>query len=828
MKDWHNVAGSTSLDDSTFRQMRFYAARLRLMEDRIHKAENPADVKGLLLANMRSGRNLDALLIQRSGYLDALRSAFSGLDQERYRIQTVSFFFQAHFDTSVVEPSANLELEIQRIARELNRPDVEPSRRQALLASLRPLAERRYRLYRLNSRDINLLRVGTDPQLIASLDSVREPFYERRPLPAAIESEYSVNDKTYLISSRTLFMKPAISERARKIRQAIQDSLIWKRYVEHDASIARRLKPIIEELSALRDVQEEGDLSGEQVERLGQLYRDYEGLRKEREEAIEEALHWASAYDETSLEDLQADLKRTETEIAQMQKRLEATKNLGRELTEQEIVQQSEEQNLLNELKRQLPLKKQRIAEYYPQSAILADAFRSLRDAMLLDRAVLRFDYDTTVYLSYTGSATNRRLEQKRWSDLRAWIRASCSELYSCGGVSLAFIKGVGEFVRPRRALERIMWDLDSQPVDQLAHRALFENTAAFTRIFSDRSVIDAELAQERHRLLDMALSIGLRLMLIALLASLLFVRSIQRIIFGAQKVGAGDLDVKFHYRGNDELGSLVHALNNMTAGLRHREKMLAELSAAEQIQRQLLPEKTPVTMDGWLSFGQFYRPSSGVGGDYYDFIEMDENRMAFCIADVTGHGPGPAMIMAMMRGHLHSLVKRETSLRPIMEQLNDRLYRETPADLFITVFLGIYDRRTGSIDYASAGHNRALVYRYRSETVEELSGGGLPLGMEETELFGEILKTGSVHLETGDLFFQFTDGVNEAANAEYELFGNERLKECLQRFGRKRPQRILEYIAQSVEQFARRKVLSEGPTELDDDIAMIAFRRLK
>ena len=829
MRSHLDAVGSTSLDDATFRQMQYYATQLRVMEDRIIAAEKPEDVKQQLAANMLAGRYLDALLIQRSGYLDALRSSFSGLDQSRYRIQTVSFFFQAHFDTSLVEPSADLELEIQRIMTELSRPDLEPSRRQALWASLRPLAERRYRLYRLSSRDINLLRVGTDPELIASLDAVRDSYYARSPAPASIEREYAFQDKQYLISARTLFMKPAVSERARRILESMKGSVMWRRYVESDRDIADRMKPIIAELTKLRDAQAEGDLTVDQVARLADLYKEYEALRAEREKALDKAITWASDYDETSLADLEADLKATEAAILEAEKKLSSTtEESEKDLSPEEQARLAEERSLLAEMKRQLPLKKQLIAEYYPESAVLADAFRALRDAMLLDKAVMRFDYDTTSYMSYTGSATNRKLEQNRWTALRGWIRTNCSEIYSCGGVSLPFISGTGEFVRPRWALERIMWDLDSQPVDDLARRALFENTAAFTRIFSDRSAIDAELSKERHRLLDMALSIGLRLMLIALLASLFFVRSIKRIITGAERIGAGDLDVTFAYRGRDELGSLVSALNCMTVGLRHRERMLAELSAAEQIQRQLLPEKTPPSMEEWLNFGQLYRPSSGVGGDYYDFIEMDAEHMAFCIADVTGHGPGPAMIMAMMRAHLHSLVRSESSVRHIMEKLNERVYRETPADVFITVYLGVYDRRTGDIEYASAGHNRALLFRYQSETVEELPGGGLPLGLEETELFGQILKTGTIHLERGDLFFQFTDGVNEAANAAYELFGTERLKECVQLAGKKRPERILEYVAQQVERFSGRRVFASGPTELDDDIAMIAFRRIQ
>lgn len=815
-----DTVSSTSIDDAIFRQMQTYAAQLRQMEDQISTTENPETVKQLIGNYMLYGRSLDSLLIQRSDYLDVLRSAFSGLDQSRYRIQTVGFFFQAHFDTSLVEPSANLEIEIQRILTELQKSNLAASRRKALLDSLQPLLIRRYSLYRLGNRDINLLRVGTDPQLISSLDTVRNAYYQHRPVSNSIETEYTTGSKGYLISTRTLFMKPAISQRAKKIIEVIDKSIIWRRYVEIDRDIVKQIKPIVTELKKLKDNPKPDQ------ERIAKLYQEYEILRLKRENAIIEAA--TATSDKTVLSKMQADLINTETNIQKTEARLNSVSKNEQDLSLEQQTKVAEDQELLSELKRQLPLLKQMISEYYPESAIIADAFQFLREEMLYDKAVMNFDYDTTSYISYTGSTTNRKLQTNRLSTLRQWIRLNCSEIYSCGGISLPFIAATGELVRPRSALEKIMWDLDSTAIDELSQRALFENTAAFTRIFSDQSMIDTQLKNERQKLLDMALSIGLRLILVALLISVFFVQSVKRIIEGAQRIGSGDFDVTFEYRNRDELGLLVSALNRMTIGLREREKMKAELSAAEQIQRQLLPKQSPASMSDWLSFGNLYRPSSGVGGDYFDFIEINNDQMAFCIADVTGHGPGPAMIMAMIRAHLHSLVKTESSVRSIMEKLNDRAYSEIPATSFITFFLGIYDRRTGTIEYSSAGHNQALIFRYKSESVEEIPGGGLPLGLEEAELFNQILKVGTIQLERGDLFFQYTDGVNEAANSNSDLFGIDQIKKQLQIFGKKRPDAILQHIAKQVENFSNRRVFASGPTELDDDIAMIAFRRLK
>lgn len=762
-----------SMDDRMFRLIRTYAARLNGAHMEIDLADDPEAIRGILFRFRDTGRAMDSVMRDQFGYEESLRSVFQGIDQSEYRIQTVSLFFEAHFDTSMLEPVRDLDFEIGRIQRELAKQDVQENkeRTESLRSALRGIREQRYRLSRLTQNEINMLRVGSDAAIRDTLTPVRFAFYNKKPSLIPHLQELSMDDHVYLVSVRTLFMNPQITERAGVILKELDgpDEDLWFRYITREKHTNMDLSSIIDQLKTLYEQR-----ATQNADELLPLYRskDFQDLYSE----------------------------------------------YGTVLTERDEIRNE----LLKMMRRE-----------HKEDFVAPDAFARLRDAILMDKVLIRYVYEPDAHKSYLGSEQNRVIMQRRMDGLREWIRTGCSDnTYYCNKMSRYFITGSGEFAVPREEMERIMWEVDLTPLDELAVHALYDNTAAFTRVFYDRSGIDTDLLKERDRLVDMALSVALRMLFVALLVSLFFVRTIKEIIFGAEQIGAGNLDVKFRYRGSDELGTLVQSLNHMTNGLRHREKMIEELSAAEQIQKQLLPESMPSSLEGDLSFGNLYRPSSGVGGDYYDYIEIRPGVMGFCIADVTGHGPGPAMVMAMMRSHLHSLINEGISdPKDIMLKINARVYKETPPATFITMLFGIYDQSTKELRYCSAGHNKSLLYRYKDERVEELEGGGLPVGMEENEIFGDLLRLHRVLLGKGDLFIQYTDGLNEAMNDQKEQFGKGHIINIIQEMGKTKSSAIVKKLAVEVENFTGKRVISGtegGPTELEDDIAIIAFRRLR
>lgn len=451
----------------------------------------------------------------------------------------------------------------------------------------------------------------------------------------------------------------------------------------------------------------------------------------------------------------------------------------------------------------------------------LEDAVKNLRGAVMDADLFIRHDY-ATYARGYSGREDWRVQFENRYNYMRTWLLG--------GGVEVYYpYAGAAEHLlfNRRAALERMI-AIDTTPIDDLAMRALKEESAGFVRIFVDPARFETDQTHERDRILDTAIAFGLRIFFIAVLLSAFLVRRIQAIIAGARKVGVGNLSVAFDARGTDEVSDLAGSLNQMVEGLREREAMRGEMSAAEEIQRRLLPEKMPANMTESLSFGTFYKAMMGVGGDYFDLMEAGPDAMVFCIADVSSHGAGPAIVMTMLRSYLRNAVRRTKDLRRIVADLNARMYEETPANMFITMFLGIYDRNTHVVEAVNCGHNKSFVYKYSTGTIEEYESTSLPLGAVDSDLFSTAIATQSIKLAGGDLFFQYTDGLNEGMNAAGEEFGLARMKDIVRANGKKKPVILLEMIAKAAEEFTGKKIFVPGPSEQKDDIAMIAFRRIK
>lgn len=456
------------------------------------------------------------------------------------------------------------------------------------------------------------------------------------------------------------------------------------------------------------------------------------------------------------------------------------------------------------------------------EKELMLDSLKNLRGSVLDRELIVHFSFSYYTH-GYSGDAEFKRLFENRYASLRSWILS--------GAYETAYpYPAPGELImRNRRDALARMSEIDTASLADLAKTGLEEDCAGYVRILvDDARYFHKDRMKERDRLIDTAAAFGLRIFFLAAFFSTFLVRRIQNIIRSARRVGEGDLGVEFEKGGSDEVGVLASSLNLMVRGLREREEMRGEMSAAEEIQKRLLPDKMPSNMEDTLSFGTFYKAMMGVGGDYFDLVETGKDTMAFCIADVSSHGAGPAIIMTMLRAYLRAALQKTTDVIRIAKELNERMFQETPDNMFITMFLGVYDRKTGQIKAVNAGHNKSLVYRYRGGAIEEFDTTTLPLGAVGAGLFDTAVSSQTITIGPGDLFFQFTDGVNEAMNGEDVEFGMERIRSLITEFGRKKPVVLLEQIAKEVESFTGKKIFGAGPSEQKDDIAMIAFRRVR
>lgn len=225
-------------------------------------------------------------------------------------------------------------------------------------------------------------------------------------------------------------------------------------------------------------------------------------------------------------------------------------------------------------------------------------------------------------------------------------------------------------------------------------------------------------------------------------------------------------------------------------------ERLKESLEIARRIQSDLLP-KDPENVPGFDIAGRL-QPLEMTAGDYYDFIRIDGDRLGIVVADVTGHGIGPAILMSSVRSLTRALIYKDLSIDEALHFLNNQLEQDTDEGFFVSFFIGILDSKARTLTYGNAGHCPPLLLRASTGEFEELKRTGMALGIMAHAPYGLPVE---IELEAGDLLALFTDGIEEAQRGE-ELFGQERLKSHLIEGAELPAYRIIDRIFSSVREF--------------------------
>ena len=262
-------------------------------------------------------------------------------------------------------------------------------------------------------------------------------------------------------------------------------------------------------------------------------------------------------------------------------------------------------------------------------------------------------------------------------------------------------------------------------------------------------------------------------------------------------------------YRAAKNLTEVVN-LNNQ------KERIESELSIARKIQMAMLPTRFPPFPDyPHLSAYGVVVPAKEVGGDLFDFYIRD-NRLFFCIGDVSGKGVPAALVMAVTRSMFRSATSYMDSPAQIVTHMNNSLSGESnDQNMFVTLLLGILDLDSGRLQYCNAGHDAPIIVSNGKAAVSDLAcEANLPLGVWP----GFDYQEQTTQLAIGDTLFLFTDGLTEAENSAHELFGRERVETSLQTMGTCQPAEMIESMQAKVATFV-------GEAEQSDDLTMFAIR---
>jgi serine phosphatase RsbU (regulator of sigma subunit) len=292
-----------------------------------------------------------------------------------------------------------------------------------------------------------------------------------------------------------------------------------------------------------------------------------------------------------------------------------------------------------------------------------------------------------------------------------------------------------------------------------------------------------------------------------AIFMATITIRPIKVLAEGANIIGSGKLEHKIHIKGSDEIGLLSDEFNRMTGRLLDYQKRMEEkakldeqLEIARNIQQSLIPQAG--IENDHISIGGFYKAAAGVGGDYYDFIQIDGGMYGLIMSDVAGKGVPASLMMIMIRTVFKSLIQSGLSEPDkVVSLMNSTIASDISSDRFATLLFGIYNQKNRLFRYTNAGYGPLLVYKTGRKKCFLVSPpqGSPPIGSMPDVQYGEEKP---IQLERGDSVFLFTDGIHESRNEREEEYGMDRLAGVIPGFADRDSKEMASLIIQDVLRF--------------------------
>ena len=294
--------------------------------------------------------------------------------------------------------------------------------------------------------------------------------------------------------------------------------------------------------------------------------------------------------------------------------------------------------------------------------------------------------------------------------------------------------------------------------------------------------------------------------------------RNLSKLTDGVDRIAQGDYSVRVPLETTDEVGRLARAFNRMATDVEahqraavEQERVKRELELGRQIQHEMLPHE-PLRL-GLTEIKGVSVPAREVGGDFFNYFELSDHRVALLVGDVSGKGVGAALLMANIQASLRTRLALGQDLSAIADAIDRDVDANSPGPVYATLFVGILDPATRRLQYVSAGHHPQYALCRRG--LERMESTGLPVGL----LSGRGYTARNLQLAEGDMLFFYTDGCVEAENPAGEMFGRERLETTLMSGGgATSPDDVLSRVEQAMKAF-------RASAEPADDETMMAVR---
>jgi serine phosphatase RsbU (regulator of sigma subunit) len=307
-----------------------------------------------------------------------------------------------------------------------------------------------------------------------------------------------------------------------------------------------------------------------------------------------------------------------------------------------------------------------------------------------------------------------------------------------------------------------------------------------------------------------------------SLLLALHIARPVRALIKGAEAIGHDRFDTRIDVRSVKELQTLARAFNGMAKRLEDNRKALIEqerigreLEIAHDIQETFLPTRLPRLAN--YEVEAYYHAATEVGGDYFDLIPLDEERLLIVVGDVAGKGVPGLVVMAMTRILVRALAQNDRRPADLLRRLNVLLHEDMNCKFFVTLFCGLLDMRSGNLIISNAGHMPLIVYSGAERALTTVGTKTKPVGIFPDKVFSRDIEDRLITLKPGDCIVQFTDGLSEMRNEAGEEYGLERLMQVTSREAARGSRHLVHELLKSLAAF-------RGTTPQSDDLTIVAL----
>ncbi len=242
------------------------------------------------------------------------------------------------------------------------------------------------------------------------------------------------------------------------------------------------------------------------------------------------------------------------------------------------------------------------------------------------------------------------------------------------------------------------------------------------------------------------------------------------------------------------------------------QERLKREMELASEMQKMLIPKILPKSEH--FELASIYKPKLGVGGDYFDYIELDDENIVFCIADISGKGVAAALLMANFQANFHTLIRKRDPLKTFIDELNQSLYLITGGDKFLTLFVALFNRKTNHLSYVNAGHNPPVLIMEK-EIIPLTEGCAILGGLQKLP----FIEVGEVDLANECLICTYTDGLTDTKNDAEEYYTQEMLYAFAQKHAHLDAEKFNQQLFETVDRF------KESTEDYPDDLTILTCK---